>query len=257
MKRITAAVVLLFSVIAADGVRAADMPLPPASAPAPPAVYPAYSALYDWRGFYVGLNGGYGFGTSSWGGDPNKTSGLTSTGNFRTRGFLAGGTIGGNFQAGAFVFGIEADLDWQSLKGSSSSAYCTGLSTGSGKPAAGLSCQTQSDWVGTTRGRVGYAIDRALFFVTGGAAVADILTGLTNQSLQKTAGQFGWTVGGGIEIGLADMWTAKVEYLYIDFNNASCNVTPACGFNAKAFPNDTVKLSESVVRAGINFKFTP
>lgn len=255
MKRITATAVLLFSVIAADQVLAADMPLPSPSPPLEAA--PAYSPapIYDWRGLYVGFNGGYDFGKSSWSdlGNPAGT-----TGNFDTNGYLLGGTFGGNFQNRALVFGAEFDLDWQSIKGSSLSAFCTGVgATATPPPGAGLSCLTHSSWLGTARARLGYAVDRALFFVTGGGAAGDIRTSLSGLPLQISSGVPGWTAGGGVEIGLAGTWTAKVEYLYVRLGNGTCNVATSCGLDPAIAANDNVKFSESIVRAGINFKFTP
>lgn len=254
MKRVAVAVMLLLSVVAAEQVFAADMPLPSPSPP-PPQAIPSFRPIYDWRGFYIGLNGGYGFGNSSWT-DPNNP--LATTGNFGVNGFLFGGTLGGNFQMGAFVIGPEVDLDWQSLKGSSASAFCTGLgATALPPPGSGLSCQTQSDWIGTARLRLGFAADRALFFATGGAAMGDVRTGLSTLPLLSSSGQVGWTVGGGVEIGLGEAWTAKVEYLHVNLGTVSCNVSANCGFDPGGPAVDRIRFTESIVRAGINFKFTP
>ena len=71
-------------------------------------------AYYNWTGFYVGLNAGYGFGTSTWTFPavdcPNQA------------GFLVGGTLGYNYQVGSFVFGVEGDYDWSNVKGSDTCA---------------------------------------------------------------------------------------------------------------------------------------
>ncbi len=84
---------------------------------------PTVAPVYNWGGIYFGANGDYGFGNSDWS-DPNNPSGLGSTGNFSTTGFLVGPTVGVNFQTDAFVFGIEGDFDASWLDGKSSSAYC-------------------------------------------------------------------------------------------------------------------------------------
>jgi outer membrane immunogenic protein len=73
--------------------------------------------------------------------------------------------------------------------------------------------------------------------------------------LQNTT-EYGWTAGAGIEWAFADNWTAKVEYLFVDLGNTTCNNTANCGFDAIA-ANDTVKFNESMIRAGVNFKFNP
>ena len=63
-----------------------------------------------------------------------------------------------------------------------------------------------------------------------------------------------------MEWAFADNWTAKVEYLFVDLGNTTCNNTANCGFesiNPNVAANDTVKFNESMIRAGINFKFNP
>ncbi len=258
----TRPVILLFALIGLSGtVFAADLPPSP---PRAPAVYvPAVVPVYNWGGIYLGINGGYGFGKSTWT-DPLNPSGTTTSGSFNVNGGLVGGTLGVNFQADAFVFGVEGDVDWQSLQGKSSSLFCTSVFTSGaiGAPAAGVSCETKSNWIGTIRGRLGYAADRVLFYATGGGAFGNVEAGLVGLPLQSKT-EFGWTAGAGIEWAFAENWTAKVEYLYVALGNASCNTTTSCGFDAPApalptaaIPaNDTVKFNENMIRAGVNFKF--
>ena len=237
--------------------------LPPSPPPRAPAVYvPAVLPVYNWAGIYIGINGGYGFGSSTWT-DPLNPGGSTS-GSFNTNGGLVGGTLGVNFQTGAFVFGVEGDIDWQALKGSSSNLFCTSvLSSGASTAvAAGANCETKSNWIGTVRGRVGYAADRVLFYATAGGAFGNVEAGLVGFPFQSTT-KFGWTAGAGFEFAFADNWTAKVEYLYASLGNSSCNTAASCGFDAPATltptaavpANDTVKFAESMIRAGVNFKF--
>src|SRR6185437_9456920 len=88
---------------------AADLPTPSL----PP---PSLIAVYNWTGFYLGINGGFGTGNSNWSDGP-----IGTTGSFPTSGFLIGGTAGINYQIGEFVFGIEGDGDWTNLHGSSGS----------------------------------------------------------------------------------------------------------------------------------------
>jgi len=160
-------IVAIALMIAASRASAADLPVPAA----PPAYYPV-ATVYDWGGGYIGINGGYAFGQSEWGSDPLNPSDLSSTGNFNVNGGLIGGTIGVSGQWGAWVFGVEGDFDWQGLSGSSSSAFCTSILTSptAGSTAAGLSCKTASNWLGTLRARFGYAWDRVLVYGTAGAA---------------------------------------------------------------------------------------
>jgi outer membrane immunogenic protein len=74
---------------------------------APARKAPVEAAPFSWTGFYVGANGGYGWGTSSWF-DPTTGAG---TDNFKLHGFMAGGTAGYNLQIGAWVWGVEGDFD--------------------------------------------------------------------------------------------------------------------------------------------------
>src|ERR1700691_4232538 len=122
MKRIVLALAL--SVAAVSHAFAADLPErapppPPYSPPAQaPATYiPAPEPSYNFGGIYAGINGGYGLGSSTWTVASTSTCPSCTTGSFKTDGFLVGGTLGVNFQAGQIVFGPEADLDWTDFKG--------------------------------------------------------------------------------------------------------------------------------------------
>jgi outer membrane immunogenic protein len=208
--------------------------------------------VYNWSGVYLGINGGYGFGSSELTDPQNPSSlttgGSTSSGSFNTNGGLLGGTLGVNFQTGGFVFGVEGDWDWQGLQGTNNSSFCNILASGT------PSCETKSDWIGTIRGRAGYAADRVLFYATGGGAFGNVQTGLNTLSLQSNT-EFGWTAGAGIEWAFADNWTAKVEYLFVDLGNTTCNTSANCGFDAGIASNNSVSFTESMIRAGVNFKF--
>lgn len=171
--------------IGTTAARAADLP---ARAPAP--VYKAPAALpYNWSGFYLGLNGGYGWGRSSWS-DP--TAGADS-GSFSTNGGLIGGQMGYNWQTGAAVIGLETDADWTNIKGSTAGPGGVCAIDGAGM------CQTQQNWIGTTRLRLGYAADRWLPYVTGGVAYGDIQVNQITGNASTT--RAGWTAGGGLEVG--------------------------------------------------------
>jgi outer membrane immunogenic protein len=195
-----------------------------------PAKGPIYVApVYNWTGFYVGINGGGGWGTSDW----NNAFGNA---NAKTSGFLAGGTIGYNYQVGQAVFGLEGDFDWSNIRGSTSNGIC-----------AGTTCETRNSWLSTARGRLGYAADRWMPYVTGGAAFGDIKANAAGFGSQKET-KTGWTVGGGLEAAISGPWTAKIEYLYVDLGKGSCDVT-VCGT-----PTD-VDFKAHVVRAGLNYRF--
>ncbi len=90
-----------------------------------------------------------------WAGEPSTG---TTTGDYNVSGGQVGGTVGYNFQTGAWVLGVEGDVDWSSVKGSTA---C---------PNAAFTCSTENSWLSTVRGRLGYAAGPALFYVTGGGA---------------------------------------------------------------------------------------
>jgi outer membrane immunogenic protein len=206
-------------------------------APRAPATYvPTTAPVYNWSGIYIGANGGYTFGTSSW---SNPAIGI-ATGNFNTNGYLAGGTIGANYQWGGAVLGVEGDWDWSNLNGTSNIGGC------------GPGCETKADWLSTVRGRAGWALDRVLLYGTGGAAFAPIQAGFSGGPFQSTT-QVGWTAGAGLEFAFAPNWTAKAEYLYADLGSFTCTTNCVGGGAAPL----TVKFTDNIVRAGINFKFNP
>jgi outer membrane immunogenic protein len=220
---------------------AADIEVPTAPPPNAPVNY--FTRPVDWGGLYLGVNGGYAFGTSVW------TNAGLSTGNFNANGGLVGGTLGINYaNGGGFLFGIEVDADWSGLIGSSSITACTGLGT-----PAGTACGTKSDWLSTGRLRLGYAFDRILVFGTAGAAIGDFEIGLNPPGgFRRLPVQLGWTAGGGIEYAFTDYLTAKVEYLFVDLGTVSCPLDGTCGPLQAA----SVSLTENLVRAGFNYKFT-
>ena len=236
-------------IVAAGHAFAADIAVPaPVAVPAAP----IYSPIYNWGGIYVGINGGGAFGSSTW---TDSLNPVGSTGSFNVNGGLVGGTAGANFQAELWVFGIEGDFDWQSVKGSSSSGFCTGLAAITGGPAAGLSCTTQSNWLATIRGRVGYAWNYVLLYGTAGGAWANMKASVVSG---ESSNAFGWTAGAGIEYAFADYWTAKLEYLFADFSSISCT-GGACGFDLPAAlsANSSIKFNENIIRVGVNYKFRP
>src|ERR1700691_4485339 len=147
MKRVFLALIS----VAALTATAAAADLPPRPAPQPYYKAPAYVPAFSWAGFYIGLNGGGGFGRSVW----------DTTGGFDISGGLVGGTVGYNYQFGQAVAGIEADIDWADINGTTNT-FCT------------FGCKTSDTWLSTVRGRLGYAADRFLPFVTGGVAFGDV-----------------------------------------------------------------------------------
>ncbi len=213
--------VLALSVGAAS---AADIPRP-----APAYRAPAIVPVYNWTGGYIGINGGYGWGTSDWG---------VFGGSADPSGGTVGLTLGYNWQSlgTPWVFGVEADINWADFKGGFTSAACP------------FGCSTQTDWFGTVRGRIGYAVDRVMPYVTGGLAFGDVGANINGFAASGDT-NFGWTVGAGLEGALAPNWTAKIEYLYMDLGGVNCGAL-LCGPVAS-----NIDFTTHIVRAGLNYKF--
>jgi outer membrane immunogenic protein len=218
MKRLVlAGISALAAVTVMGSANAADI----ARRQAMPTKAPAYVQAYNWTGFYIGINGGGGFGRSDF-------SAPLSSGRFNTSGANVGGTIGYNWQMNQTVFGIEGDGDWSNIRGSSA----CGLTT----------CETRNDWLATARGRLGYSFDRFMPYVTGGAAFGNIKTSVAGVGSSDTT-KVGWTVGAGLEAALVGPWTAKIEYLYADL-----------GRNSSVLGSDA-RFNTNLVRAGFNYRF--
>jgi outer membrane immunogenic protein len=224
MTRVLVACVSALAGIALAGAAAAA-DLPPRYGQPIPKAPPMYPAIYNWTGFYLGINGGGGFGHSTW----------DSTGGFDVSGGVVGGTIGYNWQTGPWVFGLEGDIDWSNISGSTN-VLCP------------LGCTTRNDWLGTARGRVGYAFDRIMPYLTGGLAFGNIKAA-TPFLPGKDETNAGWTIGGGLEVALTGNWSAKAEYLYVDLGKTNC------GLGCSAFVVDNASFTTHLLRGGVNYRF--
>jgi outer membrane immunogenic protein len=246
-------------VLTAAPALAADLPqpyIPPPPPRAPAAYVPVAPPYYNWGGIYIGLNGGYGFASgNSTATITGNTFGLdgTSTGTGNLQGGVAGGTLGANFQSGQFVMGIEGDGDWSGQTKTDTVTCGAGCS---------ISESVKIPWLATLRARAGVAWDRVLIYGTaGGAAMnaTDTVTGTaggvtaTLISLNDTA--FGWTAGGGLEFAFSDNITAKIEYLFVQAKPTATNTIPAAIGGGTV--TEAATINDSLVRAGINFKFNP
>ncbi|HEX6436290.1 MAG TPA: outer membrane beta-barrel protein [Candidatus Binatia bacterium] len=190
------------------------------------------SPAYNWTGFYLGVNGGGGWGHSR----HDFEAAGTTTGDYRIRGATVGGTLGANLQAGGLLLGLEGDMNWSDIGGSDS---C---------PNVNFTCRTRNKWLATARGRVGYALDRFLPYITTGAAFGDVHTEIPDFGSSREA-EVGWTVGGGLEAGIVRGLSAKMEYLYVDLGKFNC------GFSCTATGVDDVKFNAHIVRIGLNYRF--
>jgi outer membrane immunogenic protein len=212
---------------------------------APPTTPPPF---YSWAGPYLGLSGGFAWGHSNQT-DPGffiptggGGGGPVGDGSFSLNGGLIGGGGGYNLQYGQWVFGLETDYSWADITGSSS---------GCGAAFISHTCSTQVDSLGTFRGRIGYTLGSQgtwLLYATGGLAYGELKG---SDSLFNGSGsdfRAGWTVGAGVETALAQHWTLKGEYLYVDLGHAVL-------FNAAPGVPETVSFTANVFRVGVNYKF--
>lgn len=180
----------------ATGALAADMA--PAEAPVAP-VIEEVSGIYDWNGFYVGAMTGYG-----WSDADVDDAGISESPGLD--GWALGGYTGYNYQTGNFVFGVEGDVkyDWNE------DTFDLG----------GIPMELKTDWGGSLRARMGYAMDRSLIYATGGYAFtnAELRDRDTGDSADKTLN--GWTIGAGFEHAFTDNFIGRAEYRYTDYGDA-------------------------------------
>ena len=238
MRRILIAPLSLLALGSAAG--AADLP------PAPE--LPPLQAGPAWTGFYAGLNVGGALGSSR---NAFTIAGFgLPTFNTPLNGVVGGGEAGYNWQTGPWVVGLEASFEGSGLSGARTAPCLPPLCGG----FAARYRQTMP-WFGTLRPRLGYALGNWLFYATGGGALGQVDTNATaatgsfvatdNRGQTRT----GWTLGGGAEVEIAQGWSARIEYLYLDLGSRATTylLTPPIS-NASRF-------SASVITAGVNYHF--
>jgi outer membrane immunogenic protein len=231
---------------------AADLPMK-----APPPVMDS-----GWAGFYLGVNGGYG-----WGNDTGSQVDFLVAGvdNFRssntlaTRGGFGGGQAGYNFQRDHVVFGVEVDVQGAGIRNSVSTFI----------PATNLVALTYNqsmnvDWFGTVRGRLGYAFGPTLLYATGGFAFGGVnyqsnilaVNGAFSNEGNNSSLHAGYVAGAGLEYAFSPSWSVKAEYQYIYFGHEqlvgqvfNANGTIAAG----QFTKSSAREDFSTVRVGVNY----
>jgi len=210
----------------------------PAIAADLPMKVPAAKAVYDWTGFYVGGHFGYGGGSLG-----ANTNALPLDGVFlphSVTGLLGGYQMGYNRElAGRVVLGIEADSTFTSpLDGPALARMPPGP------------FNTTLDYIGTVRGRIGYAFDRWMPYMTGGFAWGHTRAEINDGSAAIIGHyQTGWTAGLGLEFAVSGNWSAKVEYDYVDLSRQFYDLS---GFG---LPNTNVDPRISLAKIGLNYHF--
>jgi outer membrane immunogenic protein len=186
--------------------------------------------MVNWQGFYVGLNAGYGFGAFQNG--ANSLIGDPSGG-------LIGFTAGYNYVvAPNLLVGLEGDFDFAGMKANRI-------------PFFGLATNGNVDDLVTLRGRIGYTVDRAMIYATGGFAgsrntvqISNFYNGFYGQQTQF---QTGWALGGGIEYMLTSNLSAKGEYIFTSVGNDRY-----FDFSTNALQTG---VNNSTVKGGLNYHF--
>jgi len=212
---------------------------------------PMIAAAYDWSGFYLGVNGGWGSSRNCF--TNTAIAGIAvppvGEGCHDATGGTAGGQVGYRWQSGAFVFGLEAQGNWADFRGSNPSLA-----------ALGATNRTRIDAFGLFTGQVGYAWNNTLLYVKGGAAVTDnryegLLTGTGTVIDRASSTRWGGTVGAGVEFGFAPNWSAGVEYDHLFMgtqNNAFTSVFPVAGVNTRT---DSIRQDADLVTARVNYRW--
>lgn len=228
---------------------------------------PEAAAIYNWTGFYIGGNAGYGWGrgvTSA-----VDLAGL-SVGPHPTNhpaGGLGGVQVGYNYQfARNLVVGIQGDFS--GFSANDSRDY-----SGDVLGVGGLGrYSTRIDWLSSVTGRLGYAANNVLFYEKGGAAwvrdrfhdttSSDLGGGISLQSdLSGSTTRFGWTIGAGVEYGWTRNWTVGFEYDYYDFGsfsqalNGTFGLVGFGGSPGPATESLQYKQTLSVAKASLNYRF--
>jgi len=207
--------------------QAADMPM---KAPPPP-VMPVWS----WTGFYIGADVG-----GDWARDTVSPT-IADGGTFprsnilKSSGVMGGGTAGHNFQSGVFVYGIEGDLGYLTIR----------------RSQADLLGGTEIDFIGGSglygdiTGRAGVAIDRAMFYVKGGYAFYNgsvmTTTAIPGFTIGSASYSGGWTAGAGVEYKITNDWSVKGEYLHFDFGPRSPHLQVAQAFSGIKMPSQSTR----------------
>lgn len=202
-----------------------------------PIVRPVVAPVFNWTGCYLGgyVGGAWSaenvrvldrngyvppvIGFDAWSYNPNSS-------------FLGGGTVGCNWQpiGSPILLGVEGEIGYLRITGSAIDPF---------DPAQSITSSVRiGDWYGMVTGRLGYAWDRALVYVKGGAAFVDVQTTvidpITNPGFiaQSSSSKATWTAGGGLEWAFDWNWSVKAEYMFIGLDNVS-----ACGYNGNPVVN--------------------
>ena len=202
--------------------------------------------------FYVGINAGAGMADSAIS-DPDCAT--CSNIRFQTAFATAGGQVGYNWQWRAMVLGLEGDLNWTSARATDAFALCCSSNR------IGSEAHSKFDAFASIRGRMGMAFDNALIYVTGGPVWGHFNSGVSNLDLPFTnnaSTDDGWhpglAIGTGAEFVLANNWTLRGEYLFLNFRHIDRHLVDSAGYQTCGDVNCRVNYAYSahIARLGIN-----
>ncbi len=261
MRRISPGLLVGFAVAAsalATAASAADMPVPAAPAYTPPVYRPV---IYDWTGIYGGAHLGAGLLEDQ---VTTATTTLLQPSGTQTRlspfSVVAGAQAGFNYQIQQVVIGAEGTFTWSNISGTQV--------TQSLIPTFSQRSIDTPRWYATATGKIGFAANDFLFYAKGGAAwmgvnyTQTVSGGGGNVSSQTiTDTRSGYTAGGGIEFGMTENLSARIEYDYLNFGTKnysfnSLTVVPVGGGLAPLALPVAIRSSTSLITAGINYRFT-
>jgi outer membrane immunogenic protein len=210
---------------------------------------PPMAPAFTWTGCYVGVTGGAAEGHSQWTSISTAIPRLRGlpVANHKMNDVALGGTVGCNYQMSAVVFGVEGDLSWTNLQ-----------SAGRAKPPFGGFVETKQGWFGTLRARLGYSVaERWLVYVTGGLATTSAQLRVFDNAtfnVVDSKSRTGWTLGAGIEVAFDNHWSAKFEYLHMDFGNAKY-FNPDVPIPGGVVVAERNRLTNDIIRVGLNYRF--
>jgi outer membrane immunogenic protein len=264
MRRLSPGLLVGFAVAAsalATAASAADLPAPAAPAYTPPVYRPV---IYDWTGIYGGVNVGAGALN-----DVVTNTTTTALLNAGTQTKLSPFSVVGGAQAGfniefaPFVIGAEGTFTWSNISGTQV--------TPSLQPTISENSQSTPQWYATATAKAGFAANDFLFYAKGGAAwmgvhyTQNIAAGGVQSAQTIVDTRTGFTVGGGVELGLTESLSARLEYDFLDFGTKTYNFnnlsfTPAgAAIGTPPTPIGAAPMSiksvTQLITVGLNYRF--
>lgn len=222
----------------ATGAQAADL-----GVPRQPVATAVIAPVWTWTGFYAGAHIGYGWGRANW--NFVQTAGFVSP---STNGVFGGVQVGYNYQINNIVVGLEADASAADMHGWRS---C---------PNPAFTCASRVNFLGSLRGRVGYAFDRALVYATAGLGIGSFRNRTYNAAPVALFGTYnttrvGLAVGAGVEYAFTPNWTVKAEYMYYHFGSGTQLAGPG-SLDGVGGADVRIRNDVHTLKLGVNYLFS-